>query len=120
MWNCVIQCDKEIEARRQGIVIIDRVLNEVKTIDVAIPGDVRVPEKELEKIEKYGPLKGEIARLWDIRKIPVIPVVIGAQGAVSTRFKKFVKDIGITLRFEHAQKPALLGTVRKLRLVLSC
>ena len=50
----------------------------------------------------------------------VIPVVVGALGAVSTRFDKFVKDIGITLKIEHAQKTALLGTARILRLVLSC
>ena len=45
----MIQCDKEIEARRPDIVIVDKVQKEVKLIDVAIPGDVRVPEKEIEK-----------------------------------------------------------------------
>ena len=65
-------------------------------------------------------LKDEIARLWDIRKVSVIPVVVGALGAVSTRFEKFIKDIGVTLNTEHAQKRALLGTARILRLVLNC
>ena len=45
---------------------------------------LRVPEKELEKIEIYGPLKDEIARLWNVRKASVIPVVVGELGAVST------------------------------------
>ena len=43
-----MQCDKEIEARRPDIAI-DRVQNEVKRIDVAIPRDIRVPEKEFEQ-----------------------------------------------------------------------
>jgi len=120
LWDCVIQCDKEIDARRPDIVIVDKLQNEVKIIDVAIPGDVRVLEKEIEKIEKYGPLKDEIARLWDMRKVSVIPIVVGALGAVSTRFQNFVKDIGITLKIEYAQKTALLGTARILRLVLNC
>ena len=120
MWDCVIQCDKEIEAQRQDIVIVDRVQNEVKIFEVAIPGDVRVPEKEIEKLEKYELLEDEIARVWNIRKVSVIPVVVGILGAVSTRFEKFLKDIGITLNIEHAQKTALLGTARILRLVLSC
>ena len=102
------------------IVIVDKLQKEVKIIDVAIPGDVRVIEKEIEKIEKYGPLKDEIARLWDMRKVSVIPIVVGALGGVSTRFQKFVKDIGITLKIEYAQKTALLGTARILRLVLNC
>ena len=55
-----------------------------------------------------------------MRKVPVIPVVVGALGAVCTRFEKFIKDIGITLKTEHAQKTASLGTGRILRLVLNC
>ena len=55
-----------------------------------------------------------------MREVSVIPVVLGALEALSTRFQKFVKDIGITLKTEHAQKTALLGTARILRLVLNC
>ena len=50
-------------------------------------------ERKFEQIEKYVPLKDEVARLWDMRKVSIIPVVVGAFGAVSTRFQKFVKDI---------------------------
>ena len=35
-------------------------------IDVAIPGDDSVKEKELEKVEKYQLLKDEIAKIWHI------------------------------------------------------
>ena len=42
----------------------------------------------------------------------VTPVVFGALGTVCTRFEKFTKDIGITLRTENAQTSALLGTAR--------
>ena len=52
LWDCVIQCDKEIEARRPDIVIGDKLYNEVKIIDVPIPGDVRTLEKEIKTIEK--------------------------------------------------------------------
>ena len=55
-----------------------------------------------------------------MRKVLVIPVVVGALGAVSTRFQKFVKDIGITLKIEYVEKITLLGTARILRLVLNC
>ena len=44
-------------------VLLDKTSKEVKIIDIAIPGDVRVCEKKLEKIDKYKLLKDEIARL---------------------------------------------------------
>ena len=114
----MIQCDKEIEARRPDIVVVDKQKREVKIIDVAIPGDVRVCEKELEKIDKYKPLKDEIARLWEMQKVTIIPVVVGALGAITNLFGKCMQEIGIDIRIEHVQKTALLGTARVLRLVL--
>ena len=37
---------------------------EVVIIDVAIPGDDRVKDKEIEKLVKYQLLKDEIAKVW--------------------------------------------------------
>ena len=117
LCDVVIQCDKEIEARRPDIVVLDKKRKEVKIIDIAMPGDVRVCEKELEKIDKYKFLKDEVARLWNVRKVTVIPIVVGALGAI-TRFEKSIMEAGIQLRVEHVHKTALLGTARILRLVL--
>ena len=41
------------EARRPDIAYIDKKGREVVIIDVVIPGDDRVKDKELEKLEKY-------------------------------------------------------------------
>ena len=56
-----------IEARRPDIAIIDKVKKEEMIIDVAIPGDTRVCDKEQEKIEKCSLFKDKIARLWQMR-----------------------------------------------------
>ena len=40
-------------------------------------------DKELEKVEKYQLLKAAIAKIWHVGKVIVVPVVIGALGAVS-------------------------------------
>ena len=53
-----------------------------------------------------------------MRKVTVIPIVVGALGAISNRFEKFVKEVGIHIRVEHVQKTALLGSARILSLVL--
>ena len=52
LWDFTVQCDRKIEARRPDIVFIDKKEREVIIIDVPIPGDDRVKDKELEKLEK--------------------------------------------------------------------
>ena len=76
-------------------------------------------DKEPEKLEKYQLLKDEIAKVWRMRKVIVVPVAIGALGAVSVNFKEYMKRIGVNVRLEVIQKTALLGTAKILRKVLS-
>ena len=54
-----------------------------------------------------------------MRKVIVVPVVIGAPRAVSVNFKEYMKPIGVNMRLEVIQKTALLGTGKILRKVLS-
>ena len=74
-------------------------------------------DKGLEKLEKYQLLRDEIAKVWRIRKVIVVPVVIGALRAVSVNFKEYMKRIGVNVRLEVIQKTALLGTAKILRKV---
>ena len=84
-----------IEARRPDIVVIDKVKKETMIIDVAIPGDTRVCDKEREKIEKYSLLKDEIARLWQMKKVVVIPIVVGALGTIKTKFENHIESSSV-------------------------
>ena len=63
LWDFTVQCDRKIEARRPDIVFIDKKEREVVIIDVAILGDDRVKDKELEKLEKCQLFRDEIASL---------------------------------------------------------
>ena len=119
LWDFIVQCDRKIEARGLDIVFIDKKEREVVIIDVAIPGDDRVKNKELEKLEKYQLLQDEIAKVWRMRKVIVVPVVIGALGALSVNFKEYMKRIGVKVTLEVIQKTALLGTAKILRKVPS-
>ena len=83
-------------------------------MDIAIPEDKRVKDKEVEKLEKYQMLKEEMQRLWRMK-----PVVIGALGVVSQRFSGYVNKGGANIQLEIIQKTVLLGTARLLRKVLS-
>ena len=88
---------------------------ECKIIYIAVPRDSRVGEKELEKMEKYDDLKREIKRMWTMRKIEIIPIVVGALGAVSRNLNNWIEKLDVHIRVELLQNTALLGTARILR-----
>ena len=60
-------------------------------------------------------LKREIRKLWTMKKVEVIPMVVGAIGAVTKKLDKWIEKLGIHIRIELLQKTALLGTARTLR-----
>ena len=55
-----------------------------------------------------------------MKKVIVIPIVVGALGTITTKFEKYIESLGIEIRTEHVQKSTLLGTARIIRKVLSC
>ena len=69
LWDFTVQCDRKIEARRPDIVFIDKKEREVVIIECCHPRYDRVKDKDLEKLEKYQPLKDEIAKVWRMRKV---------------------------------------------------
>ena len=82
LWNYNVRADHNIEARRLGD--LDLVLIDEKIIDVAIPEDSGLKEKEIEKVERYQNLARELRRTWEV-KTKVVPIVVGALGTVPLR-----------------------------------
>ena len=83
-----------------------------------MPGDSRVAEKEIEKIGKYQMVIEKIGYVWKMNKVTVIPVVIGALGAISDKFERYMEKMDVQIATAIIQKMALLGTARILRKVL--
>ena len=61
----------------------------------------------------------ETAKVWRMRKVIVVPVAVGALGAISVNLKEYMGRIGVNVRLEVIQKTALSGTAKMLRKVLS-
>jgi hypothetical protein len=76
-------------------------------IDVAVPGDRNVIQKEAEKILKYKDLTTEIQRMWNVTR--VIPVIIGATGTISKSFRKYVSTIPGNHEVKDLQKNCYIG-----------
>ena len=118
LWDFSIQTDRVIEHRRPDIVIVDWEEKECRIIDVDIPADQNIADKEWEKITKYSELKLEIMRLWNV-KATVIPFVVGALGSIPKKLKEHLKSLGLPGDIHCIQKSALLGTAGILRKILS-
>ena len=113
-----IQCNNLIEVRRPHLIVIDKKKQKGIITDIAVPADVRLEEKEKEKVEKYQNLKKDTRRLWKLRNVEIVPVVIGALGSIFASFDRWMGKLGIKCNVGVMQKSALLGTARILRKVL--
>ena len=70
-----------MEARRTDLIMVDKEAKSCVITNVAIPGDCRIHEKEIEKIEK-----NQLKRLQSLKKIEVEPVAVQALRCFSKGF----------------------------------
>ena len=97
IWDINIQCDNIMESRRPDLILVDKKAKSCIIIDVAITRDYRICDKEIENIEKYHNLKRELKRLWSLKKVEVVPVVVGALGCSSNGYSGWIYTLGIKL-----------------------
>ena len=75
-------------------------------------------EKQNEKVEKYQVPKRDIARMWNMRTVQVVTIVIGSLGSVTKNLDKWLGKLKVKISISLPQKTTLLGTARILRKVL--
>ena len=69
-------------------MLVDKSKKSCHIIDVAVPEDSGVKEKEAEKVEKHQNLARELRRMWKVKtKTKVVPIVLGALGTIPLRLK---------------------------------
>ena len=90
-----MQYDIKIKVRKPDIVVVNKNERSCTIIDIAISGDIRVCEKEKEKMERYQELKRKIKRMRNIKSIKVIPVVVGALVSTSKKLKNCIEELGV-------------------------
>ena len=113
IWDMNIQCDNIIVERRPDIVIVNKMGKTAIIIDVAIPGDKGIMTRKRRRLKSIRASK-EIQRLWKLKKIDVIPVVLGALGSVTKNFEKYVDKIGIKVDLHTVQKNHIIGDSKNI------
>jgi len=86
-------------------------------IDLAVPADRNVTQKEAEKKPKYKSLHIEMQRKWNMRFM-IIPVIVWATAMVIKGLKKDVEAMPGKQSIDLLQKTAILGTPHIIRNVL--
>ncbi|KAK7930440.1 hypothetical protein WMY93_006835 [Mugilogobius chulae] len=117
LWDFQIQTDRMVMANQPDIVVVDKEQRRAVVVDVAIPSDGNIRRKEHEKLEKYQGLREELEKAWKV-KATVVPVVIGALGAVTPKLDEWLQHIPGSTSDISVQKSAVLGTARILRRTL--
>jgi len=118
LWNQAVHTDREVTANRPDIIIKNKKEKTCMLIDVAIPADRNVVQKEAEKKLKYNSLYIEI-RVWNL-KCTIVPVIIGATGIVTRSLRKNLETVLGKHSIDSLQKTAILGTSHIIQKVLQC
>ena len=100
MWDVMIHCDSEIKARKQDIFVVNKNEKSCTKIDIAVPGDIR---------------KRKIKRMWNMRSIKVIPVVVWTLGSISKKLKNYREELVVVVSTALLQKTTLSRTACILR-----
>ena len=74
MWDFSKQTDHVIEPPRPDLIEVDNKERSCKIVDFAVPGDIRIEEKEKDKTEKYQDLGRKLQKIWNV-KVKIIPLV---------------------------------------------
>ena len=106
-----------IQHNKPDIVIIDKKKKTAVIIDIAVPRDENIKDKEQEKSDNYQPLREELEKLWGM-KTKVVPVVVGWPGAVTNKLHSWLSEIPGKVDEISLQKCVLLGACRILRRTL--
>ena len=114
LWNINVLCDNVTEARILDIILIDKKERKGIIIDINVQANLRVGEKERKKLEKYQELKRKIGRLWKLKMVEVMLVVIRVLRGATKEFDKWNKRLRITNNVGVIQKIDLLGTAKIL------
>jgi len=110
---------QRVTANRPDIIIKIKKEKTCTLIDVAIPADRNVVQKEAEKKLKYRSLCIEIQGMWDL-KCTIVPVIIGATGIVMRSLMKNSETIPGKHSIDSLKNTAILGTSHIIRKVLQC
>lgn len=119
-FDRAILTDKTVPYNRPDITLVDKLNNTATIIDIAIPNSHNLHNTFTEKLVKYQDLKDEIMRMWKIKTVTIVPIVISTTGVVPKNLHQSIKLLGLPpFTYVQLQKAAILNTCRLVRKFLN-
>ena len=106
-----------MQANRPDIIIKDKKAKACGLIDMSVPSDVNISDKEFEKLSKYKDLEIEI-EMWHM-KTKMVSFIIGALGMIKKGCQSHLDNIPGNPSLQDIQKIVLISTAHILRRALS-
>lgn len=119
-WNKSTYTDHTIKANRPDIILVDKIQKKTSFIEVSVPNNNNIQEKEREKIEKYISLRDEIKHLWKQDSVEIIPIIISSTGVVPKSLKRNCQHLGLPNPIiTEIQKATIINTCNIVRSFLN-
>ena len=87
-WNKLITTTSKVKQNRPDIVIWDKKASVCTIIEIGVPFDTNVAVHQAKKGNKYMQLVSQLQQMYPSFKYQIIPVIIGALGAVPKKLKE--------------------------------
>lgn len=115
-YDRAILTDRTIHYNRPDITLVDKINKTGYLIDIAVPNTHNVQSTICEKLTKYTELKEEIARLWHLQKVTIVPIVLSTTGIIPKQLHQSLKTLNLPPTIYYLlQKAAILNTCRIVR-----
>lgn len=115
-WDVTLHTDRTVSHNRPDITYTLVKEKTTYLIDIAIPMDTNISQKEQEKSDKYFPLAMEIKDVWKQRRVKIIPLIMSPTGITPNTFVKHLEELKIH-NYIHGQiqKAVVLKTCNIVR-----
>nr|CAI5858762.1 unnamed protein product [Callosobruchus analis] len=119
-WDHPILTDKTVDYNCPDIMLIDKANAEGIIVDIAIPLRHNVRKTEEQKVSKYQNVACELQRMWKLKKVIIIPLVIATDGIMSNNLRNNIEKLGLpAYLIRLMQKATLLQTAHIVRKFLN-
>ena len=96
-----------IPAHQPDLTLVDKTVNKVSLMDVAVPWDSRAEQKEQEK------------KIYiNTKPVEIVPIIIGALGTTPKSLKRNLEELGADVAPGLLQKNVVLETAHIIRRVM--
>ncbi|XP_030765533.1 uncharacterized protein LOC115889621 [Sitophilus oryzae] len=119
-WDRPIITDKTVDYNRPDILLINKSEKVAWIIDIGIPLTHNIFKTEQEKCRKYINLAIEVKRIWNLKKVSIVPVIISTEGVCTTNLSPNLAKLELQKGLRYPmQKAVILQTCHLVRKFLS-